>query len=164
MTSNGKDRTGLTRNNPNQNHNKHHTPGIFKKKSYFLLYQFSLITILLYTYALFTILLYTYSLFSILIYNFHLSYFLFFMIIPGVWCLLWFWLGLILVRPVRRARLVSFAFCTLLACFSVRSVIEWFSKLVSLTKRTMESMHSLSYCHIPFERCFCHECHLAQSL
>ena len=28
MTSVAKDRTGLTRNNPNQNHNKHHTPGI----------------------------------------------------------------------------------------------------------------------------------------
>ena len=64
MTSVAKDRTRLRRIYPNQNHNKHHTPGI-------IIY-----------YPIF------YCIHILLLCDYILSYSFIYTIIPGVWCLL----------------------------------------------------------------------------
>ena len=46
----------------------------------------------------------------ILLCDYILSYSFMYTIIPGVWCMLWFWLALILMRRERPARLLSYAF------------------------------------------------------
>ena len=70
MTSVAKDRTRLRRINPNQNHNKHHTPGVII--NYLCLYCIHILS------------------FHLLFYYVIIFYLIFFMytIIPGVRCLL----------------------------------------------------------------------------
>ena len=64
MTSVAKDRTRPNRNYHNQNHNKHHTPGI------------------IINYLIF------YCIHILLLCDYILSYSFIYTIIPGVWCLL----------------------------------------------------------------------------
>ena len=70
MTSVAKDRTRLRRIYPNQNHNKHHTPGI------------------IINYLIFCCIHILFCIYILLLCDYILSYSFIYTIIPGVWCLL----------------------------------------------------------------------------